>query len=62
MQERFDSTRRVPPQSQPGSPGVTPDTVSALKDLAALHDSGALDDAEFAAAKAKVLGGHPASS
>jgi len=37
---------------QPGSPELT----ARLKELADLHDSGALTDAEFAAAKAKLLG------
>jgi hypothetical protein len=36
----------------PGSPELT----ARLKELADLHDSGALTDAEFAAAKAKLLG------
>lgn len=33
-----------------------PDTVSRLRDLAVLHDSGALTETEYAAAKAKVIG------
>jgi hypothetical protein len=61
MQERFDSTRRVPAQRQ-AAPSGEPDTLTALKELAELHASGALDDAEFAAAKAKVLGSHSTSS
>jgi hypothetical protein len=32
------------------------DTISRLTQLASLHDSGALTDEEFAAAKAQVLG------
>jgi putative oligomerization/nucleic acid binding protein len=61
MQERFDATRRVSPASGSGTASVASiaprDTASQLRDLAELHESGALDDAEFAAAKAKVLGG-----
>ena len=52
LQEKFDATRRVTPAA-PAT--VERDPVSALKDLAALHESGALTDAEFAAAKAKLL-------
>ncbi len=33
-----------------------PDPIAQLKDLAELHDSGALTDEEFAAQKAKLLG------
>jgi len=54
LQQKFDQTR----QQAPGAP--TPaqtarDPISALKELAQLHDAGALDDAEFATAKAKLL-------
>ncbi len=38
-----------------GIPGMTPDPVAQLERLAALHSSGALTDAEFAAEKAKLL-------
>jgi hypothetical protein len=54
MQERFDQTRQhVPAESQPSR--MPDDPISALKDLAQLHDSGALTDDEFTAAKAKLL-------
>jgi hypothetical protein len=56
LQDRFDATRRVP-APMVGAPASPPDTVTALKGLAELRDSGMIDDAEFAAAKAKVLGG-----
>ena len=52
LQERFDATRRVEP-AVPSA--IERDPVAALKDLAALHESGALTDAEFAAAKSKLL-------
>jgi hypothetical protein len=58
LQEKFDSTRRVQPAipvaaaPQPAPPNPT----AELKDLAAMHESGALTDAEFAAAKARLLG------
>lgn len=38
------------------APAPTNDTASELQRLATLHGSGALTDAEFAAAKAKVIG------
>jgi hypothetical protein len=53
LQEQFESTRRV----SPAVPAPTErDHVTALKELAALHQSGALTDAEFTAAKSRVLG------
>jgi hypothetical protein len=36
-------------------PGAVPDTISQVERLAALHASGALTDAEFSAAKARIL-------
>jgi hypothetical protein len=58
LQERFDATRRVPPAT-PNDAAAPParDTLAELKELGELHASGALTDDEFAAAKAKVLGG-----
>ena len=53
---RISSTRRVRvPPPMVGAPDPPPDTVTALKELAELRASGMIDDAEFAAAKAKVL-------
>lgn len=43
-----------PPPAAPASGGV--DVVAELQKLAALKDQGILTDAEFAAAKAKLLG------
>jgi hypothetical protein len=58
LQERFDATRRVAPSEMTAEV----DPIAALKELDALHRAGSLSDAEFAAAKAKVLGtGDPAS-
>jgi hypothetical protein len=54
LQDRFASTRRVPAALPAPSPSPD-DTVSTLTDLAALHESGRLTDAEFGLAKAKVL-------
>ncbi|KQY31666.1 MULTISPECIES: SHOCT domain-containing protein [Nocardia] len=47
-----------PPQQAPPPPAAASagqDTVAQLGQLAELHSSGALSDAEFAAAKAKLL-------
>jgi hypothetical protein len=46
-------------QAEPTPPpgGSAPPMLDQLAKLTALHDQGALNDAEFAAAKAKVLGG-----
>jgi hypothetical protein len=51
LQERFQATRRVPA----ATPAAARDPVAELKDLVALHESGALTDDEFAAAKSRVL-------
>jgi len=52
LQDRFASTPRVPPPV----PAATADNlVEALEELGALHRSGMLTDAEFTAAKAKLL-------
>jgi Short C-terminal domain len=63
LQESYAATRRVPPSSAgteagsaSGSAAPARDPLADLKDLAELHKSGALSDAEFAAAKAKLLG------
>jgi hypothetical protein len=52
LQAKFESTRRVP---RPIPAPTASDTVAGLKDLAALRQSGALSDAEFEAAKARLL-------
>lgn len=54
LQQKFDQTRQQAP-APPTSAPTALDPISSLKELAQLHDSGALDDAEFAAAKAKLL-------
>jgi hypothetical protein len=65
LQESFAATRRVP-QSVPAPEGSSAapvrDPIADLRDLGQLHDSGVLSDAEFAAAKAKVLGTGPPAS
>jgi hypothetical protein len=54
LQDSYAATRRVAPAAPAAA--ATPDPIAALKELAQLHESGALNDSEFAAAKAKVLG------
>ena len=53
LQQRFEATRRLPPPT-PAPPDR--DTITQLKELAELRDSGDITDAEFNAGKAKVLG------
>ncbi len=63
LQESYAATRRVPPSSVgmeagsvagPAAPARDP--LADLKELAELHKSGVLTDAEFTAAKANLLG------
>jgi hypothetical protein len=57
LQQAYAATRKVDPYTPATSdPAAAEDPVPRLKELAHLHESGALSDAEFAAAKAKVLG------
>jgi len=42
---------------QSASAGATPSMADQLSQLATLHEQGALTDDEFAAAKARILGG-----
>ena len=51
LQQRFEATRRV----APAAPQAQRDPIAKLKELGALHASGALTDAEFETAKAKLL-------
>jgi hypothetical protein len=44
------------PAPQAASTGLTNDQIAQLKQLGALHESGVLTDAEFGAAKQKILG------
>jgi Short C-terminal domain len=45
-----------PPQAAAPSAGVTDESIAQLKKLGDLHESGVLTDAEFEAAKQKILG------
>jgi hypothetical protein len=54
LDEAYASTRRVGSPAA-GSAAVSHDTVTALKEVAQLHDAGKLSDEEFSAAKAKII-------
>jgi hypothetical protein len=56
LQQAYSATHRVAPYTPATSDPAAEDPVARLRELAQLHDAGALSDAEFAAAKAKVLG------
>ena len=48
---------QAPPPPAPAAPvSAASDRIAQLQQLASLHDSGALTDEEFTAAKAQVLG------
>jgi hypothetical protein len=53
--DAYASTRQAAPYAPESAPSGT-DVVALVKDLAEMHKGGSLTDAEFAAAKAKVLG------
>ena len=60
QRDAYASTRRV----APSAPTVTSprDPIADLKELGQLHQSGVLTDAEFTAAKTKVLGSLPGAT
>ena len=47
----------APPEAAPATPAAGPSLLDQLNQLDALHQSGALTDNEFTAAKAKLLSG-----
>ena len=47
---------QAPPAAPAPAPAAPTDSTAELERLAKLHESGALNDEEFAAAKAKLLG------
>jgi Short C-terminal domain len=56
-QAAYAQTQAAPPQTAPATPAPAPgDSTAELERLAKLHESGALTDEEFAAAKSKLLG------
>ena len=46
-----------PPPAAPAAGGMSTGAIDELKQIAELHDQGILTDEEFAAQKAKILGG-----
>ena len=54
LEEQASATSDPPAQDAPAAAPSIPDQ---LKQLAALHEQGALTDDEFATAKARLLGG-----
>jgi len=56
-QQAYAATQPAPaPPPQPAAAAPADDTTAELERLAQLHQSGALTDDEFAAAKSKLLG------
>jgi hypothetical protein len=56
-QAAYAQTQAAPPQAAPAPAAPAPtDSTAELERLAKLHESGALNDEEFAAAKSKLLG------
>jgi hypothetical protein len=55
LQEQFQATHRVA-TPEPSAVASHDDVIASVKELAALHDAGALSDEEFSAAKAKLFG------
>ena len=56
LQDAYTSTRGVAPVAP--AVALERDPYAELRDLARLHEGGALTDDEFAQAKARVLDGH----
>ncbi|HEX8929290.1 MAG TPA: SHOCT domain-containing protein, partial [Actinomycetota bacterium] len=52
--EAYQGMQAPPPAPAPAGPA--PDTIAELERLSRLHESGALTDQEFTAAKARALG------
>jgi len=57
QQQQAQQAQAAPAPAAPASGGMSPDAMNQLKELAQLHDQGILTDEEFAAQKAKILGG-----
>jgi len=56
-QAAYEQTQAAPPQAAPAPAASAPaDSTAELERLAKLHESGALTDEEFAAAKSQLLG------
>jgi putative oligomerization/nucleic acid binding protein len=62
LQEAYGASFRVAPAASTPETAVDDSPVADLKELGQLHQSGVLTDAEFAAAKAKLLGSGTSST
>jgi hypothetical protein len=62
LRNAYESTHRVAPYTPAADERPHRDPLARVEELAGLHDSGVLTDAEFAAAKARVLATGDASS
>jgi hypothetical protein len=58
-QDQYGQQQYAPPpqQAPPPAPSGGPSVADQLQQIATLHQQGVLSDDEFAAAKAKILGG-----
>ena len=56
LQQQYQATQQVPPYAPDAAVAPPDDPVARLEKLGRLHDSGVLTDAEFSAAKAKIIG------
>jgi len=56
LQAELDRAQAAAPVAPPAAPAGGDDVIAKLQQLADLKTAGVLDDAEFAAAKAKLLG------
>ncbi len=56
QQPQYQQPQYQPPHPQPPAPAAEPNMIDELKRLAELKDQGILSDAEFTAAKSKLLG------
>jgi membrane protease subunit (stomatin/prohibitin family) len=54
-QQQFEQQQARMAAPAPAAPARQEDPIARLKELGQLHESGVLTDAEFAAAKAKIL-------
>jgi len=57
QQQAQQATPPMPAPAAPAPGGMSEGAINQLKELAQLHDQGILTDEEFAAQKAKILGG-----
>lgn len=56
-QTAYQEQAAPPPAPAPAAGGMSPGAIDELKQLGQLHEQGVLTDEEFAAQKAKILGG-----